>query len=493
MEVDYGSLSCFCNLYWSDFMPVDTTHFVKIWFNKNHAKRALGSVVNEARMIRHMERHPSPTNTTFLIVCRGTLSDEQQIQLVEFCNFYKIVLFDMEEISRELPSEGLERDLFNIAMQEIREPFGCLASASDIVRLLTPVLQRGMYTDLDFEIPEASKLPPRWQESEILFDICHRHEAYDEWVVDCNDFIAADLNSERARSIMGRYRRIILQQYRTLEIPYKKAWCTIETSVNKTNPGHPRTEQEWDSLFSPEKPNIFQIREKVSFFCTQEEYSEFLLCVVKHVSAPLKELIKPVFYPLLEPMEKLLSYYTDSILLDTPSERGSRLYFELIAQIDKQVVQSDCSWVPSRNRLPELESVIGCPNSEMSSMVPRTPTQTPSLIQRATPLVSLCSLEAPGREESEPAVTPPTSAEGLSDGLAHITSFLVLPSRNANAESSKHPATAPVNVHSMQATGPIRPMTFFAFAKEAGVLESVEPSEGEISEVALENGLGLGD
>jgi len=88
---------------------VDTTRFVKIWFNsRTHTEGSpLGSIVNECRLIDHMRLHPNPPNETSLIICKETLTDEQRKYMQKFCGDFHINLVDIEDISAGLPVTGM--------------------------------------------------------------------------------------------------------------------------------------------------------------------------------------------------------------------------------------------------------------------------------------------------------------------------------------------------------------------------------------------------
>ena len=157
----------------------DTTQHVKIWFCRqdlNPRLHFLGSIINEYRLISHIENHPG--HKIHLVVCKACLTRKGIRQLNSFCEKYSenIILVDIEDIGREIKdlpedeNKKIEQELFDFAKKEIFDECGCLAAASDLARTLTPVLRRGIYTDFDreafFFLPDEIYIPDN---VEIIF------------------------------------------------------------------------------------------------------------------------------------------------------------------------------------------------------------------------------------------------------------------------------------------------------------------------------------
>lgn len=135
--------------------------FVKIWFSKD-AGSPLGAQINEERLKKlRQEYEDKPIH---LIFSKNTLSEASYRYLKLFCHQYQITLHDIDEDI--LPKlQGIEKELFTIMKLEIEDENGCLAAASDIARVLTPVLELGIYSDFDLEIPRdriPDQLPNLW-------------------------------------------------------------------------------------------------------------------------------------------------------------------------------------------------------------------------------------------------------------------------------------------------------------------------------------------
>lgn len=132
-------------------MPLRTDKIVKIWFS-SPGTPPLGHPVNKARLRQH--RASFPNDQIFLISNYEGFEDDKKRELEEFCSATKITLISLDNIEDQLnasdiPDKKLQLSLLKIAREEIRSEHGCLAAASDIIRVLSPVVSLGGYMDVD--------------------------------------------------------------------------------------------------------------------------------------------------------------------------------------------------------------------------------------------------------------------------------------------------------------------------------------------------------
>lgn len=143
-----ANLSTFDN---AEFNIEDT---LKIWFSKP-GRPCLGQL-NEWRLISHRARFPDAKIT--LVSNLQSLDMPECAYLKEFCEKWRINLRDLETIKVEirndetLTDQKAQLELLEIAKLEITSDFGCLAAASDIVRMLSPVIKIAPYSDFDISI-----------------------------------------------------------------------------------------------------------------------------------------------------------------------------------------------------------------------------------------------------------------------------------------------------------------------------------------------------
>ena len=155
-----------------------TEHELKIWFSKPNTDEPLGGIENELRLIKARETFPK--HSIRLVYEPANLSDTAKEKLNKFCDRHQIELFSLDDVESKLKasrqdgtltaeSVDVQLDLLKIAKQECHAELGNLAAASDIVRILTPVLQvpvsnlaeehHGTMIYTDFDEPLSSELP----------------------------------------------------------------------------------------------------------------------------------------------------------------------------------------------------------------------------------------------------------------------------------------------------------------------------------------------
>ena len=124
---------------------------VKIWFSKD--EDSFLNSENRLRLVRLRANNLGDTIT--FIYAKSLLSTKAQLNLQHFCERHNIVALDIEDLKKELVTDQ-EKELMNYVEEEIRhtkdETGGNFAAASDILRWMSPVYTRGIYSDFDIEI-----------------------------------------------------------------------------------------------------------------------------------------------------------------------------------------------------------------------------------------------------------------------------------------------------------------------------------------------------
>lgn len=140
---------------------ITTDRLVKIWFSKRD-QHWLGGPLNEYRLSLHRALFPNDNIT--LISNYDTFSSDNQQALQAFCQKNHISLVNLNTIkekisqSTTISDKDVQLQLLKIAEDEINLPSGSLASASDIIRILSPALDLGIYADFDLIKKKAQKL-----------------------------------------------------------------------------------------------------------------------------------------------------------------------------------------------------------------------------------------------------------------------------------------------------------------------------------------------
>jgi len=146
---------------------INTNQFYKIWFSKN-PHLALG-IENELALVRLRDKHPNAEiSLVYSSVC---LSEASLLHLKKFAAQYRIILVNFDGDLENRISDAIvaranlfqdisipiqDQKLYYLAKKEIqktkRNQGGNLAAASDITRLLEPVIKLGMYADFDVDL-----------------------------------------------------------------------------------------------------------------------------------------------------------------------------------------------------------------------------------------------------------------------------------------------------------------------------------------------------
>lgn len=134
-----------------DHHKLHMMHHIKIWFPRKDT-HPLGGVVNELRLIRQSKLYLERREQLTLLTNFNTKDDENYVQ--SFCEKHGICYVTPSDIQRELENQewedkSVQLKLFDIAMAELTHPAGHPVIASDLFRLLSPVLKLGGYSDTD--------------------------------------------------------------------------------------------------------------------------------------------------------------------------------------------------------------------------------------------------------------------------------------------------------------------------------------------------------
>lgn len=133
---------------------LNTKKHYKIWFS-NDPDTFLG-MENQVRFIRAIEKNP---NASFgFVYSSAKLSNQACAKLKIFCEQYKITPLDFDKEIPDLLKHDSDKEIYQIAKQEMQSKEGSLASASDCTRILIPVIEKlGIYSDFDVVVNFSTK------------------------------------------------------------------------------------------------------------------------------------------------------------------------------------------------------------------------------------------------------------------------------------------------------------------------------------------------
>lgn len=195
---------------------IDTTKHFKIWFSKNSDEWM--PIANRLRLIRHRQRHPD--HTIYLVGADRFLSEEAIKKRNAFCQEHQITYLDIDNDLPRLIKEGNDKDvkLLQLANDQLDAFFkvdrenlplqGNLAAASDALRWVSALLDRGIYSDLDTEIDFQNV--PKCIDKELLLVLDKCWDGIDL----NNNFIATSGNHPLVEKIRDA---LIASQSKTLD------------------------------------------------------------------------------------------------------------------------------------------------------------------------------------------------------------------------------------------------------------------------------------
>jgi hypothetical protein len=248
----------------------DLTRYYKIWFSSN-PDQFLG-IEDKLRFIRM--REDNPREKLHFIFSRVYLTPKAHEDLNKFCTQYKINPIAFEDLESRLLHDQ-DKELYKIAQLElincISGTGGNLASASDCVRLLVPIIEQyGIYSDFDVRSC-LSKLQTQYVtlRGPLLFPaetlILDQQSAL---LSPNSDFFACSLDKENhknlSRDALGAIRRlqaVILKKY-LRPMSAEKIFGLINLNDIKLYPELSRIFSEFHRL-CPANPSIFDFRDYV--------------------------------------------------------------------------------------------------------------------------------------------------------------------------------------------------------------------------------------
>lgn len=194
-------------------IKIRTDQIVKIWFSKagNHP---LGHHINVCRLREHRKRFPK--DVIHLISNIDDFEAKDAKLLRSLCEELNINLINLNSIedkirSSKLKDEKVQLALLEIAKLEIASQNGSLAAASDIVRILSPIAELGIYCDLD-DVKEKAKLELETEfglfvDAKFAFNTDTGVITYTDG---CNTPLACN---ELGNPVLSYYRELILSNY----------------------------------------------------------------------------------------------------------------------------------------------------------------------------------------------------------------------------------------------------------------------------------------
>jgi len=157
----------------------DAMNHLKIWFAMI-GTHPLGGIINELRLISQSKIYQDRNEKLTLLTHFNNKNDIEYVQ--SFCNKYGIDLVTTSDIEYELNNrtwidKSIQLSLFEICMAELTHPAGKPVIASDIFRLLSPVLQLGAYSDIDVKVNLGNSLKNLATKDlpELLFNLTAYH------------------------------------------------------------------------------------------------------------------------------------------------------------------------------------------------------------------------------------------------------------------------------------------------------------------------------
>ncbi len=196
-------------------MPVPHDSIVKIWFSVP-GEHPLGHHINVCRLRK--QRRLFPNDRITLISNCHQFPEPQKTSLQAVCQELSIELIDLTQIRAEmeartdLEDKKLQLELLSFAEAEVKYEF--FVSASDIVRTLSVVLARGLYSDLDDVKQTRSSCLPTDNPLGLVLDVGLKYD--NGWKVDdaCNTPMFSD---ESKNSVFKYYRNAVYQNYTDVE------------------------------------------------------------------------------------------------------------------------------------------------------------------------------------------------------------------------------------------------------------------------------------
>lgn len=134
---------------------------MRIWFSMN--PDLFMNMENEMRLVRFFDKNPR-VEPLYLVYSSKLLGPQGLKEKERFTQAYpRLALIDFDTELKELCHTTQDKKLYEYAAQELENlspgQGGNVAAASDIVRLITPCVAMGIYSDFDVEINSQIKSP----------------------------------------------------------------------------------------------------------------------------------------------------------------------------------------------------------------------------------------------------------------------------------------------------------------------------------------------
>lgn len=149
----------------------NTQNHIRIWFSRDPANFLNDE--NQLRLVRF--RHINPNATLTLIYSSLMLNDIAKEKLKSFCSKHNFIPLDFDEELINECIDSQDKTLYELAKDELdafnKKEGGSLAAASDMVRLIAPLLAKGTYSDFDTNINVKALSPITPINAPIIFNL----------------------------------------------------------------------------------------------------------------------------------------------------------------------------------------------------------------------------------------------------------------------------------------------------------------------------------
>lgn len=284
---------------------IEPISHIKIWFPVK-GSHPLGGVINEQRFIRQSKLYQGRKEKLSLLTHFDDNEPENSEYVQSFCKANEIDLITTQDIYKELTQtawvdQATQLSLFEIAMAELTHPAGNPVIASDIFRLLSPVLKRGAYSDIDAKIELG--VNHQYVDSKRLPELLFNYRAY----ISFDKLVLEDLNTnflyakntehrllvERRKCTYVRYmdtdwvRNLDLNSHtEKLSDTDQLAGTTILVDKAATEDYRKFVNSYFDTKIPTSVPDILEFRQKIQETIPQH-YQAFLFFYVQGIAGPL--------------------------------------------------------------------------------------------------------------------------------------------------------------------------------------------------------------
>ena len=196
---------------------------VKIWLSNN--PECFLNIENQVRLIAMREINPK--DEISLIFDGSLLNKQAKENLAFFCKEHTITSVDASaECFKNALQTKQEKDLYTFYQDEITnlKHGGNLAVASDIIRWLPPVYEKGTYTDFDVPVDTKGIAETISVEAPLLLNIGSLQTRGKEIVLSNNDYIAI-VDPKAAKSDIEKIQKGFLKVLYPLPMKLRDREC----------------------------------------------------------------------------------------------------------------------------------------------------------------------------------------------------------------------------------------------------------------------------